>query len=257
MKTTEKQRKVVVCSEAEYTSGIDQIVQRDYFPELVGEQQQQQQRRRQGRQVVGGALGSYLRTHTSEDNARFRQAVSRDRQRRDERYARVFGSGQGRSHGRSGYLLEPPPPGAAAATAVPIAGGGPRTIVLRNTRLPAQQSQLLSMGEEGEEEEEEDGEASSVAGTPVIGGYRMLRDPGAAAGGGGFRMAAPSPREAAALQLGKRPSMKKRGVSGSGIRGGSFNSGGGISGAVLSPAAHRLRKSTDGLGLGRAYSSPR
>ncbi|KAJ1671321.1 hypothetical protein GGF38_000895 [Coemansia sp. RSA 25] len=245
MKATENQRKVVVCSEAEYTSGIDQIVQRDYFPELVGEQQQQQQqRRRQSRQVVGGALGSYLRTHTSEDNARFRQAVGRDRQRRDERYARVFGSGQGRSHGRSGYLLEPPIGAAPAATTVPIAGGGPRTIVLRNTRLPARQSQLLSMGEGEGEEEEEDGEAS-MAGTPVIGGYRMLRDPGAAAGGGGFRMAAPSPREAAALRLGKRPTKDQ--AQGKGR----------VKSAALSPAAHRLRKSTDGLGLGRAYSSPR
>ncbi|KAJ2449769.1 hypothetical protein GGF42_004675 [Coemansia sp. RSA 2424] len=246
MKATENQRKVVVRSEAEYTSGIDQIVQRDYFPELVGEQQQQ--RRRQSRQVVGGALGSYLRTHTSEDNARFRQAVGRDRQQRDERYARVFGSGQGRSHGRSGYLLDPPIGAASAAAAVPIAGGGPRTIVLRNTRLPARQSQLLSMSEGEGEEEEEDGEAS-VAGTPVIGGYRMLRDPGAAAGGGGggFRMAAPSPREAAALRLGKRPTKDQA------------QGKGGVKSAALSPAAHRLRKSTDtdGLGLGRAYSSPR
>ncbi|KAJ2866379.1 hypothetical protein GGH94_001570 [Coemansia aciculifera] len=244
---TKKKRTVAVLSEAEFTSGIDAIIQRDYFPRTLDGAQQRQcsQTARQS-----GSLDEYLRAHTSEDNASFRRMVDSDKQRRDERYSRVFGSGQSRSHNRSGFLLEPP--SAAAAAAAASAGcvrSSSRAIVHKNTRLPAQSSRLSLEEEDGCDDDE------SVAGTPVINGYRLLRDPGDS-GRSGFRLAAPSPRELAALRLGKRPTQAAV-VRGSNTR------------SPLSPAAHRLLLLQSGrrtparpgnssdLDLRRAYNSPR
>ncbi|KAJ2748802.1 hypothetical protein GGI19_005959 [Coemansia pectinata] len=206
-----KKRTVAVLSEAEFTSGIDAIIQRDYFPRTLDGAQQRQcsQTARQS-----GSLDEYLRAHTSEDNASFRRMVDSDKQRRDERYSRVS-----------------------------------RAIVHKNTRLPAQSSRLSLEEEDGCDDDE------SVAGTPVINGYRLLRDPGDS-GRSGFRLAAPSPRELAALQLGKRPTQAAV-VRGSNAR------------SPLSPAAHRLLLLQSGrrtparpgnssdLDLRRAYNSPR
>ncbi|KAJ2684803.1 hypothetical protein IWW39_004696 [Coemansia spiralis] len=205
-----KRQKVTVLSEAKFKSGVDAIVQRDFFP-LAGK------RRKQG----GATLEEYLRTHTSEDNARFQRIVGSDKAQRDERHSRVFGSAQGRSHGRSGLLLEPRPSAASGSV-----GAGSRVIVAENTRLAAQPP--------GEELEEDDTDDESV-----IGGYRMLS--------GGFRLAAPSPRELVALRLGKRPTR----ANASSAR------------LALSPAAHRLLQlpaapgSGSDLDLRRAYGSPR
>ncbi|KAJ2338027.1 hypothetical protein GGH91_004944, partial [Coemansia sp. RSA 2671] len=202
--------KVTVLSEAKFKSGVDAIVQRDFFPS-------EGKRRKQG----GATLEEYLRTHTSEDNARFQRIVGSDKAQRDERHSRVFGSAQGRSHGRSGLLLEPRPSAASASV-----GAGPRVIVAENTRLAAQAP--------GEELEEDDTDDESV-----VGGYRMLS--------GGFRLAAPSPRELVALRLGKRPTR----ANASSAR------------LALSPAAHRLLQLPAAPGRGsdldlrRAYGSPR
>ncbi|KAJ2372295.1 hypothetical protein H4S02_009257, partial [Coemansia sp. RSA 2611] len=169
----------------------------------------------------GATLEEYLRTHTSEDNARFQRIVGSDKAQRDERHSRVFGSAQGRSHGRSGLLLEPRPSAASGSV-----GAGSRVIVAENTRLAAQAP--------GEELEEDDTDDESV-----IGGYRMLS--------GGFRLAAPSPRELVALRLGKRPTR----ANASSAR------------LALSPAAHRLLQLPAAPGRGshldlrRAYGSPR
>ncbi|KAJ2880612.1 hypothetical protein H4R27_004613 [Coemansia aciculifera] len=163
---TKKKRTVAVLSEAEFTSGIDAIIQRDYFPRTLDGAQQRQcsQTARQS-----GSLDEYLRAHTSEDNASFRRMVDSDKQRRDERYSRVDPGDSGRS---------------------------------------------------------------------------------------GFRLAAPSPRELAALRLGKRPTQAAV-VRGSNTR------------SPLSPAAHRLLLLQSGrrtparpgnssdLDLRRAYNSPR
>ncbi|KAJ2899957.1 hypothetical protein IWW38_000755 [Coemansia aciculifera] len=150
-----------------------------------------------------GPLDEYLRTHTSEDNARFRQLALRDKQRRDDRHTRLFGTGKGRSHGRSGFLLDPPVSDHSVRS-------GSRMIVRRNTRFPAQQQEQVN----------DDDEMDSVASTPVVvssgGGYDMLRD--------GFRLAAPSPREAIAMRLGKRPTLASVVVRK----------------GEMSPAAHRL-----------------
>ncbi|KAJ2252711.1 hypothetical protein GGI13_003115 [Coemansia sp. RSA 455] len=240
---TRKKRTVAVLSEEKFTSGIDAIIQRDYFPLILDGEQQRRQGAQTGRHS-SGTLEEYLRTHTSEDNASFRRMVNSDKRRRDERYSRVFGSGQ-RSHSRSGFLLEPP---SAAAGCV---RGSWRGIVHRNTRLPAQSSGLSL---EDEDDDDRDGE-ESVAGTPVIGGYRLLRDAGDS-GGSGFRLAAPSPRELAALRLGKRPTQASVVRTSNGR-------------SPLSPAAHRLLllqsgrrgpttpRSGSDLDLRRAYNSPR
>ncbi|KAJ2420084.1 hypothetical protein GGF41_004392 [Coemansia sp. RSA 2531] len=241
---TKKKKTVAVLSEEKFTSGIDAIIQRDYFPRALDGEQQRRQGAQSARQS-SGTLEGYLHTHTSEDNASFRRMVDSGKRRRDERYSRVFGSGQ-RSHSRSGFLLEPPS-AAAAAAAAECVRGSPRGIVHKNTRLPAQSSGL------GLEEEEDDEE--SVAGTPVIDGYRLLRDAGDS-GGSGFRLAAPSPRELAALRLGKRPTQAAV------VRASNGRS-------PLSPAAHRLLllqsgrrgpttpRSGSDLDLRRAYNSPR
>ncbi|KAJ2059129.1 hypothetical protein GGI17_004584 [Coemansia sp. S146] len=242
---TKKKRTAAVLSEAKFTSGIDAIIQRDYFPRALdgAQQRQSSQTARQSSET----LDEYLHTHTSEDNASFRRMVESDKQRRDERYSRVFGSGQSRSHNRSGFLLEPP--SAAAAAAAGCVRSSSPAIVHKNTRLPAQSSGLSL------EEEDDCDDDESVAGTPVINGYRLLRDPGDS-GRSGFRLAAPSPRELAALQLGKRPTQATV-VRASNTR------------SPLSPAAHRLLLLQSGrrtpaapgnssdLDLRRAYNSPR
>ncbi|KAJ1894050.1 hypothetical protein GGI09_007576 [Coemansia sp. S100] len=242
---TKKKRTVAVLSEEKFTAGIDAIIQRDYFPRTLDGEQQRRQGAQSARQS-SGTLEEYLRTHTSEDNASFRRMVDSGKRRRDERYSRVFGSGQ-RSHSRSGFLLEPP----SAAAAAECVRGSSRGIVHKNTRLPTQSSGLSL--EEDDDDDRDDEE--SVAGTPVIDGYRLLRDAGDS-GGSGFRLAAPSPRELAALRLGKRPTQA------SVVRASNGRS-------PLSPAAHRLLllqsgrrglttpRSGSDLDLRRAYNSPR
>ncbi|KAJ2810257.1 Peroxisome biosynthesis protein pex1, partial [Coemansia furcata] len=205
---------MAVLPEEKFTSGIDEIIQRDFFPQAkIAKLGEERQRPRQSSE----SLEAYLHTHTSEDNARFQQMMGSDRRRRDERYNHVFGSGKGRSHSRSGFLLDPP---TAVASCV---AGSSRRIVPSNTRLP---TQSLGLGSEGGSEYDE-----SVAGTPVINGYYMLRDPV------GFKLAAPSPRELIALRLGKRPTQAAV-VRASNMR------------SPLSPAALRLLEFACTLGVG-------
>ncbi|KAJ2812089.1 hypothetical protein GGI24_006729 [Coemansia furcata] len=227
---------MAVLPEEKFTSGIDEIVQRDFFPQAkIAKLGGEQQRLRQS----STSLEAYLHTHTSEDNARFQQMVDGDRRRRDERYNHAFGSGKGRSHSRSGFLLDPP---SAVASCVVSSS---RMIMHKNTRLPTQSSGLSLEGDEYGDGDE------SMAGTPVINGYHMVRDPG------GFKLAAPSPRELIALRLGKRPTQAAV-VRASNTR------------SPLSPAATRLlllqtgRRTPSGPGnnssdldLRKAYSSPR
>ncbi|KAJ2002444.1 hypothetical protein H4R26_003606 [Coemansia thaxteri] len=174
-----------VLDEHAFTSRVRQIVQRDFFPGV------QQGSRRAA--APAETLGGFLQRHTSEDNARFRRLVDGEARRRDDRHSRMYGAHAGRR--RCALLLEP-----AGERPCRVAADS-RVIVHRNTRLPDQ-----AQAEGEDEESASDGE--EAAATPVIGGFRMLREPGSG-GGGGFRLAAPSPRELAALRLAKRAAPQR------------------------------------------------
>ncbi|KAJ2560004.1 hypothetical protein EV175_000005 [Coemansia sp. RSA 1933] len=294
-----------ILSESEFTSQVGQIIERDFFPDLqhlraqskelglteqddaVGDNSTQDGT---AHGTKGMTLGQYLSTHTSEDNASFGRLVETENTRRRHMYGRMVGddsSGKlvaltgtaderdARKEGletwkytaRNALMFEPP---ACGSRQRQEEGGGSSRgarILAHNTRLPDEDRNAV--------DEHSDWDAASVmsdtisSATPVINGYKMIRDHGA---GGrktrAFVIGETTPRERLALRLSTPKGAQKRAS-----RSGGDSAGGSTAqrAAMLSPAAQRLLRGAGGREevpspgaaqrnddqeLRRAYNSP-
>ncbi|KAJ2850670.1 hypothetical protein IWW36_001714 [Coemansia brasiliensis] len=238
-----KKPKVAVLEEDEFRATIDQIIERDFFPDI-------RKLRVEKRELVGSSieaddlpepaskqsLDGFLSTHTSEDNASFSKLLAAENKRRQERISSKRRLTMGGNPGCSRNALMFMPDGIAKP---PVAND--KQIIYQNTRFSETDVDIDDLESVISE--------ATTAGykTPEINGYRMVDLPT------GFSIAPRTPRELAGLRLAS-PSAKRKGAkppSKSASRA-----------DMLSPAAQRLLgrsqkyKSSADNSIRSAYNSP-
>ncbi|KAI9469572.1 hypothetical protein LPJ78_001066 [Coemansia sp. RSA 989] len=233
-----KRPKVAVLEEDEYRATIDQIIERDFFPDIRRLQAEK-------KELVDGtvepadlpepaskqSLNEFLSTHTSEDNASFSKLLATENKRRQAR--RIGLQNQltmGNSPGTSRNALMFMPDGITKQSVA-----SDKQIVYQNTRF----AETLDV----DDLESVISEATTTGyRTPEINGYRMVDSPR------GFSIAPRTPRELAGLQLAS-PSKRKTSSKPANRK------------DMLSPAAQRLlgrsqKSNSADNSIRSAYNSP-
>ncbi|KAJ2875941.1 hypothetical protein FB639_003947, partial [Coemansia asiatica] len=242
-KHSEKPTRVV--AEEEFKETLSQIIQRDFFPDLPKLQMEnhkyeedEEEKQQAHCSTVSTApakmsLNGYLSTYTTEDNASFRKILDNENNRRREKHKSMIckqpGDLSSESKRSSTMLLVPEDTSGRLIERYTDAGG---RIVYENTRF-AQNGGfgggIIEDRVESDTEESGDSESGDKA-TPVIGGYRLIREPSTPLLGKtrhrGFAIRAETPRE----RIGRAAKKTKKVVR--------DNSR--VPKGVLSPAAQRL-----------------
>ncbi|KAI8323015.1 hypothetical protein GQ54DRAFT_126402 [Martensiomyces pterosporus] len=267
---------VEILEEDEFTTRVSRLIERDFFPTLR-QLRADNQALETGSAFIANtdtadgsegskdalSLDAFLSTHTSEDNASFKELLGEDNRRRDDRYRRAFGvaeNEEGRqpkllTHGSSSSGVvgswKYTPRNALMFVPEALPGGSDlgqqrneKRIVHRNTRMPEEPeiSDAVSVVT--------DGSVASTAGyaTPVIRGYKMV-DPDdggtprhADAQGKGFRIMPTPRREVVGMRLAsKSKESAERHKAQQRLRTDAMSPRHTpVRGAMLSPAARRL-----------------
>ncbi|KAJ2451082.1 hypothetical protein EV183_003854 [Coemansia sp. RSA 2336] len=237
-KQQRKRPNVAVLEEDEYRATIDQIIERDFFPDirkLQAEKNELVDATAEPEELPAStskqSLNEFLSTHTSEDNASFSKLLATENKKRQAKRIGLQNQltmGKTPGHARNALMFMPD-----GITRQPVASD--KQIVYQNTRF----AELLDADDLDSVISE-----TTTAGyrTPEINGYKMVDSPR------GFSIAPRTPRELAGLRLAS-PAKRKASPKSAGRK------------DMLSPAAQRLlgrsQKSNSALNSIRTtYNSP-
>ncbi|KAJ1770796.1 hypothetical protein IW140_002480 [Coemansia sp. RSA 1813] len=281
---------MTVLSESDFTSRVDRIIERDFFPDLKRLQAQSkeldltetdnifsesndQDNARQDKDV---SLDQFLATHTSEDNASFGRLLESENARRKHVYERVVGNSNDRklvasvgtkngSHTKGGletwkYTARNAlmfVPGTHETTDERrVIHSGPR-ILAHNTRI----SEDMGVADDHSDWDAESAISINSSVTPVINGYKLIREPGSVRRGGtgvrkirGFAIGETTPRERLALRLSTPPGIRRGTGKRESSRSGSSSGIAAQRSLMLSPAAQRLLHGSNKRGKGATQS---
>ncbi|KAJ1796402.1 hypothetical protein LPJ75_007245 [Coemansia sp. RSA 2598] len=254
MDTSGSSEKPRVLAEEEYKEALSQIIQRDFFPDLPRLQAENQ--------VYGGeasntptapvqkerffsptgaekmTLSGFLSTHTTEDNASFQgilDAENAGRPQRQKSTCRPPGNLSSASLLRTNpLLLMPEDSSKHLGTERSTRTGG--RIVYENTRFGENNGGSGFAHDRGEIDTDSEDSESAEASTPVINGYRMIKEPSGAGRQRGFVIRPESPRERIARKVGATPRKSLPGARP-------------LPKGALSPAAQRLLMRSSGSAL--------